>query len=704
MFAAVSTVLKVFLPLLQAVMAKAKYRNIADTPDELSFGQGDIVTILEKNYGGLDGWWLCQLHGEVGLVPANYFEIYTPESAIPLYDFPPNNKAAPTNSTVDVFTSPVSSPKRNSGGSPKVTEATLSTSARVVLYDVPPSDPKARGDEPSSRSSPQFGTRSSPQFGARASDTLQSTCSSIPLYDTPPTSRKASSSESYDFPPDAKAKEAIMKVYDTPPSNSRKDDLIDKQPDRESIIPISMDCLFDEDADRLLESLHKEISTSYEELCECVYGPSAIWDKDRRQATLQRTINSLVKFDQSLVNFLEFGKGVSNVLETFKDTHLRMRFNESYSSLLQKRLEILSKYDLLVDGREIVDQITSTVKSLLEMAKTLPGAATELVVLIRANKTILFKQQPRARSSSSLPRALDAKERLTVEHSKLTVARSISATDVQIGSPGMERKHAKRNPKDMLPPLPMEKTTPQEQNYNLLKAKAFAPSTTSTAIKQTQREYEKLDLYEELKWDEKSQANGVHQSRDSHISLNSVGSENDETDYHGSSTAVSGDLEYAESGYFSFDHTPSLNRNSSPRPISKEDQHLLNVFAMQLDAMSLSLVESIDTFLGSISQQGSPTCFVPQSKYTIVCAYKLVYVANALIQKICHGPTKSCIVTASNELVEAIKLVVSDTKTAALQFPSVQATERMTESVNNLNPVASDLVKIIRDSATSPSP
>lgn len=674
-------------------MAKAKYRNIADTPDELSFGQGDIVTILEKDYGGLDGWWLCQLHGEVGLVPANYFEIYNPDNpdSIPLYDFPPNNKEAPTNATI-VLTSPASSPKRNSGGSPKVTEATLNTSARVVLYDIPPSETKARGDDSFSRSSPQFGARSSPQLGAKSSDTLHSSCSSIPLYDTPPASRKTSSSDPYDFPPDAK-KEAIMKLYDTPRSNSpfRKDDLSAQQPDRVSIIPISMDCLFDEDADRLLESLHKEISTSYEELCECVYGPNAIWDKDRRQATLQRTINAIWKFDQCLVNFLEFGKGVSNVLETFKDTHLRMRFNESYSSLLQKRVEILNKFDLLVDGREIVDQITSTVKNLLEIAKTLPGAATELVVLIRANKTILFKQQPRpSRSTSSLPRPANSKNKSPTEHPKLSVARSISVADTSL-----DRKQLKRNPRDVLPPLPLEDTTPQEQNYNLLKAKAFAPLNKAHG------------LYEELKWDQqnerKPQTNGVHQSRDSHISLNSVGSENDETDFHGSNPAMSGDSESLDNGYFSFDHTQSLNRQSSPKPMTKEDQELMNVFAMQLDAMSLSLVDATDGFLRSIAEQGSPTNFVPQSKHTIVCAYKLVYVANTLFQKIGHGPTKSSIVAASNELVEAIKLVVSDTKTAALQHPNVQATERMMESVNHLNPVASDLVKVVRD-GSSPSP
>ena len=670
-------------------MAKAKYRNIADTPDELSFGQGDIVTILERDYGGLDGWWLCQLHGEVGLVPANYFEVYDPDNpdSIPLYDFPPNNKEAPTSSTVVVLTSPVSSPKRNSGGSPKVTEATLNTSARVVLYDIPPNETKARGDDSFSRSSPQFGARSSPQLGARSSDTLHSSCSSIPLYDTPPASRKTSSSDPYDFPPDAKAKEA-MKLYDIPRSNSpfRKDDLSAQHPDRVSIIPISMDCLFDEDADRLLESLHKEISTSYEELCECVYGPNAIWDKDRRQATLQKTINALVKFDQCLVNFLEFCKGVSNVLENFKDTHLRMRFSESYSSLLQKRLEILAKFDMLVDGREIVDQITSTVKGLLEVARTLPGAATELVVLIRANKTILFKQQPRSsRSSSSLPRPVDKNK------SKLSVSRSISIADTSL-----DRKQVKRNPKDVLPPLPLENTTLQEQTYNLLKAKAFAPLNKAHG------------LYEELNWDQqKPQINGhgVHQSRDSHISLNSVGSENDESDFHGSNPAVSADSESIDNGYFSFDHTQSLSRSrqSSPKPLSKEDQELMNVFAMQLDAVSLSLVDSTDRFLKSIAEQGSPTNFVPQSKHTIVCAYKLVYVANALFQKINHGPTKASIGTASNELVEAIKLVVSDTKTAALQHPNVQATERMIESVNNLNPVASDLVKVVRD-GSSPSP
>lgn len=671
-------------------MAKAKYKNIADTPDELSFGQGDIVTILEKDYGGLDGWWLCQLHGEVGLVPANYFEVYNPANpdSIPLYDFPPNNKEAPTSSTI-VLTSPATSPKRNSGGSPKVTEATLNTSARVVLYDIPPSETKARGDDPFSRSSPQFGARSSPQLGAKSSDTLHSSCSSIPLYDTPPTSRKTSSSDPYDFPPDSKAKEA-MKLYDTPRSNSpfRKDDLSAQHPDRVSIIPISMDCLFDEDADRLLESLHKEISTSYEELCECVYGPNAIWDKDRRQVTLQRTINAIVKFDQCLVNFLEFGKGVSNVLENFKDTHLRMRFSESYSSLLQKRVEILTKFDMLVDGKEIVDQITSTVKSLLEIAKTLPGAATELVVLIRANKTILFKQQPRSsRSTSSLPRPTDAKRKSPTEHSRLAVTRSISVTDASL-----DRKQAKRNPKDLLPPLPLENMTPQEQNYNLLQAKAF-------------HNHKELGMYEELKWNQqRPQTNGVnHQSRDSHISLNSVGSENDETESRGSNPAASGDTESIDTGYFSFDHTQSLNRQGSPKPITKEDQELMNVFAMQLDAMSLSLVDSTDGFLRSISEQGSPTNFVAQSKHTIVCAYKLVYVANTLFQKINHNATKAKIVAASNGLVEAIKLVVSDTKTAALQHPNVQATERMTESVNNLNPLASHLVKVVRD-GSSPSP
>uniref|UniRef100_A0A8C4NLB1 SH3 domain-containing protein n=1 Tax=Eptatretus burgeri TaxID=7764 RepID=A0A8C4NLB1_EPTBU len=53
------------------LVARALYDNVAETPDELSFHRGDIITVHEQNTGGLRGWWLCSLHGKHGVAPGN---------------------------------------------------------------------------------------------------------------------------------------------------------------------------------------------------------------------------------------------------------------------------------------------------------------------------------------------------------------------------------------------------------------------------------------------------------------------------------------------------------------------------------------------------------------------------------------------------------------------------------------------------------
>ncbi|KAM7234029.1 hypothetical protein CapIbe_016165 [Capra ibex] len=59
----------------QNVLAKALYDNVAESPDELSFRKGDIMTVLERDTQGLGGWWLCSLHGRQGIVPGNRLKI-----------------------------------------------------------------------------------------------------------------------------------------------------------------------------------------------------------------------------------------------------------------------------------------------------------------------------------------------------------------------------------------------------------------------------------------------------------------------------------------------------------------------------------------------------------------------------------------------------------------------------------------------------
>jgi hypothetical protein len=58
-------------------LAKALYDNMAETPDELAFRRGDVLTVLEQDTGGLLGWWLCSLRGRQGIAPGNRLTILT---------------------------------------------------------------------------------------------------------------------------------------------------------------------------------------------------------------------------------------------------------------------------------------------------------------------------------------------------------------------------------------------------------------------------------------------------------------------------------------------------------------------------------------------------------------------------------------------------------------------------------------------------
>ncbi|XP_070261832.1 enhancer of filamentation 1 isoform X1 [Myotis yumanensis] len=53
------------------LMARALYDNVPECAEELAFRKGEILTVIEQNTGGLEGWWLCSLHGRQGIVPGN---------------------------------------------------------------------------------------------------------------------------------------------------------------------------------------------------------------------------------------------------------------------------------------------------------------------------------------------------------------------------------------------------------------------------------------------------------------------------------------------------------------------------------------------------------------------------------------------------------------------------------------------------------
>ncbi|XP_053324436.1 enhancer of filamentation 1 isoform X2 [Spea bombifrons] len=79
------------------LMARALYDNVPECAEELSFRKGDILTVIEQNTGGLEGWWLCSLHGRQGIAPGNRLKLLIgPVSDIPKHDI--SKKEAPLQS------------------------------------------------------------------------------------------------------------------------------------------------------------------------------------------------------------------------------------------------------------------------------------------------------------------------------------------------------------------------------------------------------------------------------------------------------------------------------------------------------------------------------------------------------------------------------------------------------------------------------
>ena len=741
------------------LLTRARYNNTAEAPDELSFKKGDVVTVLRKDHNNQVDWWLCELRGKRGMVPANYFEIFHEHDTTATYDIPrPSSKTSSHSSR----TTPL----------PPPTTVVLGVQEKddQPIYDFPPGDNEEidkdydmpPDDEPDGPmyNRPPSASRLSPQI--QESITPGSNRSSLKSSNRISNASSVGSGQGiYDVPPD------LADVYNFPKPNQPARGF--EEDNRVSSVSSDFDIskLTDCEADKLLTGYHQLVSSTYDDLFQTVYGQEAYWGTDHKQrriATLQRTGQAVKCFDRAVMAFLEFGKGVLSALESSSsDANFRKKYTSSFRDLLQKRNNITAKAEAL---NSEIDSVTATVKSLLEIARTVPRAVSELTILVQANKAILFKvskcsnsslpvitkSEVKVRPLPELPSALQALQQKEGDYAIPTDAEERERrqdmgvktySDPMIDSGTLSRK---RNPHDELPPLPYAGTLPKSHKSAGNKSRSFdqpqqfqnpasprsgSPYNSpyhSRSILQQQPQHsvpppirKRLESGED--YDEIIDGRERSFAISSRTSLNSGGSsrgaspilrmrrEHSLSSCSGSSEdmiqtglkrANSADL--LDSGPYGRAHQNGFQSNhqrqtSSPQPLRDEDRELLERFCKQFDLIIPSLKESVDVFIDCIQDNEPPKDFVTKSKLTVVAAYKLVYVADALTQKILHNETKAAILASSNRLTDSIKSLVSDTKTAALQFPSVIAQEKMGASLRELHPSALDLVNLVKSHA-----
>ncbi|KAF0024433.1 hypothetical protein F2P81_023235 [Scophthalmus maximus] len=236
-------------PLLQQLMnlmAKALYDNVPESPEELAFRKGDILTVIEQNTGGLEGWWLCSLHGRQGIAPGNRLKLligpmFDPQSpaAAAAAQSPQGYQQNPGAGSQGVYQVPPSlqSPQQQSQQGiyqvppgqdvyqvpPRSTLAAENTPSKVVtptrvgqsytyspgqhnqqdLYDVPPSRPQGVYDIPP-------GQMFSGQHAAARNQGV---------YDVPPSQVDHRTQGVYDIPSSSEGplKHKQEGIYDVPP-------------------------------------------------------------------------------------------------------------------------------------------------------------------------------------------------------------------------------------------------------------------------------------------------------------------------------------------------------------------------------------------------------------------------------------------------------------------------------------------------------
>ena len=719
------------------------------------------------------------------MVPANYFEIFHEHDTTATYDIPrPSSKASshssrttplPPHTTAAVATTTITN---------SIVPGPNETDDQQPLYDFPPADDDdiidtdkdydmppdetdgIDDDDGPTYDRPPSATRFSPQMmvqGGRI--TPSSNRSSLKSSNRVSNASSIGSGQGiYDVPPD------LADVYNFPKPNQPARGF--EEDNRISSVSSNFDVskLTDSEADKLLTDYHHLVSSTYDVLFQTVYGPDAYWGTDfkaRRMTTLQRTGQAIKYFDRAMMAFLEFGKGVITALETTSsDANFRKKYTSAFRDLLQKRNDITAKAEAL---HSEINSVTATVKSLLEVARTVPRAVSELTILVQANKAILFKMSKTSSSSLPVITKNEVKSRPLPElPPALQHLKEVKEGDYAIPTDQEERERRqqnmglktytdtvidsgtisrKRNPHDELPPLPYAGTLPkshkspgnkkrlldqqlyqtQQQQQQPPPPQAGSPYNSpyhsrTNLPSQTQNVGQRKRLESGEDYDEIIEGRERSFAISSRTSLTSGGSSRgaspilrmrrehslssgsgscEDITQMGLRRANSADLldggpyGRAHNGF----HSNHQRQVSSPQPLRDEDRELLERFCKQFDLIIPSLKESVDIFRDCIQDNEPPKDFVTKSKLTVVAAYKLVYVADTLTQKILHNETKAAILASSNRLTDSIKSLVSDTKTAALQFPSVIALEKMNGSLHELHPTALDLVNLVKSHA-----
>ena len=123
----------------------------------------------------------------------------------------------------------------------------------------------------------------------------------------------------------------------------------------------------------------------------------------------------------------------------------------------------------------------------------------------------------------------------------------------------------------------------------------------------------------------------------------------------------------------------------------ENDRQMLGFYAEQVDTHFQLLTNATDTFFSSVEYNQPPKVFIANSKFVVLAAHKLVFIADTLHRNIANEDISLKIMHCANYLCECLKVTVTATKNAALNYPAVGVVQEMVDRVVDVSHAANEL-------------
>ncbi|KAB0392406.1 hypothetical protein E2I00_020220 [Balaenoptera physalus] len=118
--------------------------------------------------------------------------------------------------------------------------------------------------------------------------------------------------------------------------------------------------------------------------------------------------------------------------------------------------------------------------------------------------------------------------------------------------------------------------------------------------------------------------------------------------------------------------------------LGPSDRQLLLFYLEQCEANLTTLTNAVDAFFTAVATNQPPKIFVAHSKFVILSAHKLVFIGDTLSRQAKAADVRSQVTHYSNLLCDLLRGIVATTKAAALQYPSPAAAQDMVDRVKEL--------------------